>query len=1119
MPRSDGVGVALLGGLRVSTAETTLDGQGLGRRVVVSFARLAVEADVVVSREALADAVWGDARPRSWPSALRNVVADMRRALAASGIESDVSVRASGNGYVLQLPAGSTVDVMRLRARADEAERGLRDGDYRLVSELAAVDLVDAARAVLPGGEEEWVEGLRVGVHDLRLRLSFAGARAALAMGDPARAQRWARELVETARLREDFHRLLIDSLRAAGRRAEALLAYDHCRRVLTEELGALPSPPTQELFLEILAEERDEQPPQLGHAGGVARVGPLLVISERTPFVGREQLLAGLANRLELVRAAGTLVTCLSGEPGAGKTRLAAEMAARAQRTGMSVLYGRADDRLAVPFAAWLAALDGGLATRTAAELSEGLGEHAGVLASLVPRLRSALAIDQEPAEVQARRLEPAILAALRLLCGSTGALLVLDDMQWASRAELDVLEALLADPEHLAVLVLVLHRGPEDRGGLRPLGEHPRLERLALEPLTVQDIARLAQLAGAAEMSGMAEQVWRRSGGNALLASELLRPAQLPDEHDRPLGIGELVRARLASLPAQAEHVLRIAAVAGVEFDPRLVVTAASPMDASIAAQGLVAAQSAGLLVTVGDPPGWLAFRHGLVHEALLERLDPGERPRVHAQLGSLLRSDPSGDPAALVRLAYHYGAAGSGGDWRQAVRYGLPAARAAQRAGVYEDVIAATTRTLTALAAADDPDPDVRLDLEVLRGAAQRSLGDPDGHETLRGAFDAAADRKDGPRMADAALAFSDAGALSEGLFVDDALRALYERALNALDPGERERRARLLGRLATGNAWRHSGAAGRSAGEEAIALAREIGDHRTLAMVLAPARIALTGWGDLDERVRLEDELLELAELNEDPAAHVSALLWRFESDVMRGDGGRLESVLAEAAERAREVRIGNHHHALAYTQAALALLRGRLDEAELLVSRAAAIGLDRGMDPSLMEIIRLTQMMLVRGEQQRLGELYDEAAPVFAGSNVSTWAGALAVMAAAGGRLDGVGEQIDTVLDDFQRDGPTILLPGGVVAYYAATAVRLDDPERVRRMHELIRPLSGQGTYPAGFAGPIDYHLGLLARSLGDDDDARTYLTDASAFCQRLGATRWQHRCEAALRMG
>jgi hypothetical protein len=128
-----------------------------------------------------------------------------------------------------------------------------------------------------------------------------------------------------------------------------------------------------------------------------------------------------------------------------------------------MSVLYGRADDRLAVPFAAWLGALDGGLATRTADELAEGLGEHAGVLASLVPRLRSALAIDQEPAVVEPPRLEPAILAALRLLGAPTGALLVLDDMQWASRAELDVLEALLADPEHLAVLVLVLHRGPE--------------------------------------------------------------------------------------------------------------------------------------------------------------------------------------------------------------------------------------------------------------------------------------------------------------------------------------------------------------------------------------------------------------------------------------------------------------------------------------------------------------------------------------------------------------------------------------------------------------------------------------------------------------------------------
>lgn len=1112
------VGVALLGGLQVSAPGAVLDGRRLGRRAVVSFARLALDAGGAVPREALADAVWGDARPGSWRAALRNVITELRRALVECGLEEYASVQAVGDGYALVMPTDATVDVVRLRALVAEAERGLHDGDYARVSELAADELVDTVRDVLPGGQEEWVEGLRAGVRDLRVRLAFASARAALGSGDPARAQSIARDLVQTARLREDFHRLLIVSLRAAGRRAEALLAYDTCRRVLADELGALPSPSTQSLFLEILAEERDEQPRQLSGLGDVSGAGPLLVMSERTPFVGRQALLADLTARLALAPSAGALVTCVSGEPGAGKTRLAAELAAQAHRTGMSAFYGRADDRLAMPFAAWLGALEGGLVRRAGGELADGLGDHAGVLAALLPSLRSVLAVPAEPSRLEAQRVRPAILAALRLLVGVTGGLLVLDDMQWASRAEVEVLEALLVDPEHLAVLVVVLHRHPEDRGGLNEVGELPRLERRALEPLTVEDVAALARLSGAGAVSGLAGQVWRRSGGNPLLASELLRSPQTLDHDERPLRIGELVRARLASLPGEVEDVLRIAAVAGVEFDPGLV-AAASPMPASVVTPCLAAAQSAGLLLAAGDPPHRLAFRHGLIHEALLDRLDAGERSRVHERLGSLLGSDSGSDPAALVRLAYHYGAAGAGGDWRDAVRYGLPAARVAQRAGVYEDVIATATRALAALAGAGDPDLDARLDLEVLLGCAQRALGDPAGNDTLRHAFDEAAERRDGTRMADAALAFSDAGALSEGLFLDDAMRSLYERALDALNPAQRDRRARLLGRLASGYAWRQSAAAGQRASDEAITLAKEIGDQRTHAMVLANVRRSLIGWGDPDTQARLEDELLDLAEQLEDPALQVSALLWRFDSEVMRGRGQRLEALLSDAAERARQVRLGNHQHSLAFTQAALALMRGRLEEAELLVERAAALGVERGLDPTLVEAIRLTQMMLVRSEQHRLGELHDEAALLFEGSSVSTWTGALAIMDAARGRLEGAAERIDAVLDDYEREGPTILCPGGVIAYYAATAVRLGDERRVRRIYGLIGPLSGQGTYHAGFAGPIDYHLGLLARSLGLQQEADTSFAQAAAFCRRLGAPRWQQRCQSALPAG
>ncbi len=79
-----------------------------------------------------------------------------------------------------------------------------------------------------------------------------------------------------------------------------------------------------------------------------------------------------------------------------------------------------------------------------------------------------------------------------------------------------------------------------------------------------------------------------------------------------------------------------------------------------------------------------------------------------------------------------------------------------------------------------------------------------------------------------MADAALAFSHAGALSDEGFVDDALLHCYEEAVTALEDLDKPRRARLLGHIATAQAWRQSSAASRCAGQEAETLARELGD---------------------------------------------------------------------------------------------------------------------------------------------------------------------------------------------------------------------------------------------------------------------------------------------------
>jgi DNA-binding SARP family transcriptional activator len=1114
------VAIRLAGDVVIQSRIETLGGATLGgQRAKIALARLAMEAGSTVPRDILADAIWADRPPPSWVPALRNVIAAVRRWLETAEFLGLVALDSAGEGYRLSLPTGSTVDLVLVTSDTRRAEQAAREGDHAAALRIAEQALLTASLPVLAGAEGEWVDGVRSQLEASRLRLDRVSGEAALALGDAARAEQVARRLIAAAPLREDAHRLLMRSLYAAGNRGEALTAYDTCRRMLADELGAMPSAPTEALFLEILAETQSERA-ALGPVRTTATTaGPLLLVQRQTPFVGRTELLDLLVSRLGVAVDAGPLLVVVSGEPGLGKTRLAAEVAASANAAGVNVLYGRADDRIALPYGSVLEALDTGLAALGSGEAAQRLGDHRGVLGPLLPSLAEAHERSEPTGihDLDRSRVQQAILAALRLVANPRGALLVLDDMQWASRLELGVVEAIVRESSCLPLLVLVLARGAGDEACLEALGYHPRIERLALEPLTLDEITELARVnrAPAADLEEIASGVWRMSGGNPLLASELLRSWQPDGEHQRPVRIEELVRERLAELPARAQEVLRAAAVAGHEFDPRIV-AAASAADLGEGLAALDSARRAGLLVAATRDPGWLAFRHALVRSSLLELLAPEIRLRIHQRLGSVLEIEAEPDRGAVVSLAYHFGAAAPLGEWRRAVRYALPVARAAYDAGVYEDVITVTSRTLQALADAADPDPGARLALEILLGGAQRALGETRGYDTLRDAFAAARAQGDPLRMADAALAFSEAGAASEELMVDDGLLDLYEEAIAALGATDLDRRAALLGHLAGAYAWRRSGAESRRAADEALALARELGEDATVARVLTTARRSLSGTVQLGQQLRLEDELFGLAERLDDPGQWVRTSLWRFDTSVERGHGDQLERLLETAAENARGLRAGNYHHSLTYAQAALALLRGRRANADVLVERAAAVGRERGLDATVVEAIRLIQLIGVRHEQHRLHDLRDEAGAFFGNAGVPEWMGALAFIDGELGRLETVGSGVDALLDGFEAGGARTVSPVGFVAHMAAPIARLDDPMRAARAYELILPFTGQGAYFAYFAGPMDYHLGLLARTANREQDAREHLADAVAFCQRLGAPRWQARCEAAL---
>ncbi|HEV3497400.1 MAG TPA: BTAD domain-containing putative transcriptional regulator, partial [Actinomycetes bacterium] len=166
-----------------------------------------------------------------------------------------------------------------------------------------------------------WVERRQGELREVQLRALEVQADADAAVADWAGALRAAEEVVAVEPFRESAYLRLMHAHAGAGNRGEALRAYERCRRVLSEELGVSPSPPTEAAYLALLGVEPDAspEPPPSEPPGPVSNL-PL----QLTRLVGRDEELAAVEKALS-----GTRLLTLTGTGGVGKTRLAIAAAA----------------------------------------------------------------------------------------------------------------------------------------------------------------------------------------------------------------------------------------------------------------------------------------------------------------------------------------------------------------------------------------------------------------------------------------------------------------------------------------------------------------------------------------------------------------------------------------------------------------------------------------------------------------------------------------------------------------------------------------------------------------------------------------------------------------------
>lgn len=245
----------MVGRLGIDGADGVVVSRGLpGRRAELVFAYLTVEHHRTVTRDELADALWPDLLPDTWAAALRSVVTEVRRFLEEAGLDAGAALASGRGGYQLQLPPGVTVDLDDARAALAASREQLAGGEPAIAAAHAQRAVAVARLPLLSQHDGEWVSRVREELAAMLLAALELQVRAHAQAGAPRAAADSAEQLVRLEPYQEVMHQLRIRVLGEAGDRAGAMAAFEHCRTVLTNELGVQPSPETEATLQAALA-------------------------------------------------------------------------------------------------------------------------------------------------------------------------------------------------------------------------------------------------------------------------------------------------------------------------------------------------------------------------------------------------------------------------------------------------------------------------------------------------------------------------------------------------------------------------------------------------------------------------------------------------------------------------------------------------------------------------------------------------------------------------------------------------------------------------------------------------------------------------------------------------
>ena len=1092
-----------------------------GRQVPLVLAYLVLNRDRPVGRDELIGALWPETAPRSQDAALRTLLSRLRSALGRD-------IVTGRDELALALPEPAWVDVEAAASEVWRAQRALDSGDARTAWALGQVPLNIASRGLLPGTHAAWLEPRRQELAAIRLQALEVIGRAGLSLGGTqlGSVERAARTLIDAEPYRESGYVLLMSALEAQGNGAEGLRVFEQLRALLRDELGIAPSPEAIQAHERLLNPPPARQAPATAASGAEIEVPAELAAAASGPLVGRAAELAQLEAWWKA--SDGERVMLLAGDPGIGKTRLLAETAVRAFASGAIVLAGRAPEETIVPYQPFLEALGHYVSRAPLEELRSVAREYGAEIGRLVPELRRRVpdlpARDPGDPETDRYRLFEAVAGLLAEISSAVPVLIVLDDLQWADRPTLLLLRHLARSPHNRRVWILGAYRDVDDwsegfDAALAGLRRERLMLQLDVDGLGEADAMELVRLrVGGTPSLELMQALYRESEGNPFFIEEIVRHlsdfgvrsgeagARDLERVGLPQDIRDIITRRLERLAPGSIEWLRVAAVIGRDFDAGLLERVLG-FDEDRFLAALEDALDAGLVIEAPGGPGRYSFAHALIRETLYEGMSSPRRARIHRRIGVALESAHP-DESQIGALALHFTRAAEPQDAERAIRYGLQAGEQATAMLANEEAAAHYARALEVL---DRSDPNAlrrRCALLLELGEAQVRSGErPLAWVTFREAAALAAQLGDKGSLARAAIGASRRYVQPPGV-IDEELIAMMEQAAEMTADERTVTRVRLLSRLCGALYFSDRRDQMEALSLEATAIAEELGDPQAIALAAAARRRAYWGPGNLERRLADSTLLLRAAREAVDLELTLQGHAWLVVDLLEHGDRTGVEVQIEAFKAGAESLRQPLYLWNAAVWEAMLALMEGRLGEAEPLAAAAVSSGIrSEGVTAPQYYAV---QVLYLRREQCRMRELEAPVREALATNpDRGAWRAGLALMLHEAGRTEEARAEFDQLMrDDFARiprDGDWMV----VTALAADLAHVLDDPGRAALLYDLLAPFAdtivviGLGAVCLGAASR---YLGRLALTLGRQADAVVHLRHAVAANASLRAT-------------